>query len=116
MIVAAKGKRHVGNTAAYFCEWHLLLDDARGLDKIYRVIVMFFNAGSDCKNIGIENNILWCKAHLFGQYFIGPFGDRNFFIQRIGLAVFVERHYNHRSAVALAGDGLFNKFSFTFLE
>ena len=46
--------------------WQRVFYVACGLDEIESIIIVFFNAGGDSKNIRIKNNIFRWHTHLFG--------------------------------------------------
>ena len=60
--------------------------------KIFGIIIVFFDACGDGKNIRVKNNVVGGKADFFSQYFIGPLADADTFFDRICLAVFIKSH------------------------
>src|SRR5262249_3819446 len=66
MIITTKGKGEVADTATYFCQWQLLLDDLRSFNEINGIIIMFFQAGGNCKYVRVKDDILRVIANLFG--------------------------------------------------
>ena len=99
-VVAAKAKRHIGHTARYFGTWQILFDPTRGFNEIDGVVVVLFNAGSNGKNVGIENDVFGRKVHLVHQHAVGAFANFNFALVGIGLAFFIKRHDHRGSAIA----------------
>jgi hypothetical protein len=61
-IIAAERERNVADAAAHFRQRQVLLDPARRLDEIDRVVVVLFDTGADGENVRIENNLLRRKA------------------------------------------------------
>ena len=86
------------------------------LDKINCVIVMLFNAGGDGENIRVKDNIFRRKTDLLGQNFVRSLADFKFALGRIGLAVLVKRHDNHRGAIAQTCSRLLKKRFFTLFQ
>src|SRR6218665_130465 len=116
MIIATEREGHIAYTTAYTGEWHKLLYFTGSFNKINCIIIVLFNAGGNGKNIGVENNILREVAYFVYQYVISPFANFHFAFFGIGLANFVESHYNYRSAIAFANESLLNKFFFSFFH
>ena len=77
---------------------------------------MFFQAGGNGKNVGIENDILRIEAKLFGQDFIRPVRNLHFAFLGIGLSFFIKSHHDHRGAKAFTDDGLLDEFFFSFFH
>ena len=64
------------------------------------------------EDVGIEDDVLGRKAGLLGQQLVGARADRDLALERVGLALLVERHDDHRRAIGahqprLAQEGLF---------
>ena len=116
MVVAAKRKRNVADATAYLGEGHQLLDAAGAFNKVYSIVVVLFNTRGDCKYVRVKNDVLRVEAYFFDQDFESAVANFHFSCFGIGLAYFVESHYNNRSAKAAANDGLLNKFGFAFLH
>ena len=83
-----------------------MFDPARGVNKVHRVVVVFFNACSNRKNIRVKDDVFWWEVHLIYQDAVGAF--TNFFFARkgIGLAFFIKRHHYGCRTVALDQSGL----------
>ena len=61
-VVAAKGKGNVADAAADLGARQVLLDPARRLDEIDRVIVVLLHPGADGQNVRIKNNVLAAES------------------------------------------------------
>src|SRR6187401_247737 len=96
MIGAPEGKRKIADAATYSCQWHQLFYLFGRFNKIYCVIIMLFQTGSNSKNVWIKNYILRIKAYFFCKYFIGTMRYLNFFFFCISLAVFIKCHNDDR--------------------
>ena len=94
----------------------LCLDGARGLDEIDAVVLMLLDAGRDRENIGIEDDVLRREADLIDENFIGALGDREFALECVGLALFVEGHHHDGGAVAPDLARLVAEFLLAFLQ
>ena len=71
------------------------------LDKVDAVIIMLLNARGHRKDVGIENDVLGRKTDA-DQQVIRPFANLDLACLRVGLASFIKRHDNDRSAISHA--------------
>ena len=78
-----------------------MFDPTRGVNKVHRIVVVFFNACGNRKNIGIENDVFRWEVNFIDQDAVGAL--TNFFLacKRIGLAFFIKRHHHSCGAIAL---------------
>ena len=65
-ITASETERHVAHTATDEGVRQSLLDDAARFDVCDRVVVVLFEAGGYCKDIGIENDVFRGKPKPVG--------------------------------------------------
>ena len=77
---------------------------------------MLLDAGRDCENVGIEDDVLGWKAGLLREQLVGARADRDLALERVGLALFVERHHHHRRAVSAHEASLPQEFLLAFLH
>src|SRR5258707_6928509 len=98
-IIAAERKREVGYAARNMREGQRLADARHRIDIGAPVIIVLLDSRRDSENIGIEDDVLGWKADAVDQYVIGPAANLEFALRRIGLALFVERHDDHRRAI-----------------
>ena len=87
-------------------------DLPRRLDEGDAVAVVLLDAGGDGEDVGIEDDVLGREARLLGQQLVGAGADRHLALERVGLALFVERHDDDRGAIGahqprLTQEGLF---------
>ena len=115
-LVAAERERHIGNAAAHLDIRQGLLDQARGIDVIQAVIVMFLDARGDRENVGIKNDVLRRKAYLIHKNAVAARANVHFALKRISLTCFIERHDNYRRPVAKRKLRMFDEFRFAFLQ
>ncbi len=99
-IVASKGEGEVANTTAHLGMRQMPLDPANCLNKVYPVIFVLINPGSNSKHIGIEDNISGIKS-VISQQPVCSFTDRDPTLVRICLSRLVESHHHHGSAIGL---------------
>ena len=99
-IVAAKRKTDVGYTARYLGVRQMLLDPARRIDEVDRVVVVLLDAGRDGEDVRVEDDVFRRKIGLPRQQLVGPAADVDLALERVGLAFFVEGHDDRRGAVA----------------
>ena len=93
-----------------------LLDQGRGFDEVEGVPVVFLDAGSNCEDIRVEDDVGRVEAHLVDQDAMGPFADRDPSFERVRLAGFVERHDDDGGAVAADRARLSDELRLAFLE
>ena len=86
-VVAAEREREVRHAAGDVRERHFGADDLRRLDKGAAVIVVFFDAGGDGEDVGIEDDVFRRKADLVHQHVIGAAADFDLALRRVGLAL-----------------------------
>ena len=92
------------------------LDPARGFDEIDAIAVVLFHAGGDGEDVGIEDDVLRREADLVHQNFVGAFADRRLALERVGLALSVERHHHHRGTVAAHNSGVLDEGGLALLH
>ena len=83
-----------------------MFDPTCGFNKVHCIVVVFFDARGDCKNIGVENDVFRREVHFIDQDAIRTL--TNFYLARkgIGLAFFIKRHHYGCGAIALDQGGL----------
>ena len=87
LVVAAEAERDVGDAAAHLGVRQVLLDPARGLDEVHRVVVVLLDAGGDGENVGIEDDVFGRKADLVHQDAVGALADADLVRVGRGLAL-----------------------------
>ena len=60
---------------------------------------MLLDAGRDREDVGIEDDVLGREVRLLGEKLVGARADRDLALERVGLALFVERHHDDRRAI-----------------
>ncbi len=91
-------------------------DFPRRLNEIDAVIVMFFDARRDRENIRVEDDILRRKADRLRQDFIGTRGNLDFALERIRLALLIERHDQRQRRITVDELGVFDERFLAFLQ
>ncbi len=92
------------------------LDQPRGLDEVDRVVVVLLEAGRDRQHVRIEDDVRRIEAGLLDQQPVRALADRDLPLDRVGLALFVERHHDDRRAVAAHELRLVQEVRLAFLE
>ena len=105
-IIAAEAERHITHSAGHLCARQILLDPARSVDKVHRIVVVLFNARGDGKNVGVENNVFRCEVQLIDQDAVCTFTNLDFSRIGVGLTLFIKRHDNRRCTITLDESGL----------
>ena len=98
-LVAAERERQVRHTARHVREGEMVADPARRLDERQAVTIVLFDAGGDGEDVGVEDDVLGREPDLVDQDVVRPLADRRLALERVGLALLVERHHDHRRAV-----------------
>ena len=101
-FIAAEGEGEVGDAAGDMAMGIFPADHRRGFDEGLAIFVMFFQAGGDGEDVGVEDDVFRRKADLVHQNVIGAFADFGLARAGVGLADFVERHHHHGGAEAHA--------------
>ena len=66
-VIAAEAETDIRHAAGNFGVGQVFFNPARGVDKVYGVIIVFFNAGGDCKNIRVKDDIFGRKIQIINQ-------------------------------------------------
>ena len=82
------------------------------IDICFPILVVFFNASSYSKNIGIKNDVLWWETNFIYKYIISSFTDFHFTLISISLPFFIKGHNNDGGAVFTNKFCLSNKLLF----
>ena len=115
-IVTAKRKRHIADAAAYERIRRCCLDLARRLDECDAVFSVLFDARGHGENIRVEYDVGRVEAKSLRQYVVGSFADIDLTLDRIGLAVLIERHDDDRSAIGQCQFCMLYELLFAFFE
>ena len=129
-VVAAERERNVRYAARGQGVGKVVADVGAGFDEVHGIVVVFFDAGSDGKDVRVEDDVFRREADFIYQNVVGPLADLALACSGIGLAGFVEGHDHHGGAVAFAqprmmfegvnaflhGDGVDDAFALDALE
>ncbi len=99
-VVTTEAETYIGYPAGHLGARQVLLDPARGLDEVDRVVVVLLDAGGDGKDVGVEDDVLGCEPHLVDEDAVGPLADLDLAREGIRLALLVEGHHHGGGAVA----------------
>jgi hypothetical protein len=105
-VVAPEAERDVGNAARHLGARQVLLDPARGLDEVHRVVVVLFDAGGNREDVGVEDDVFGRKVHLVHQDAVGTLADLDLALEGVGLALFVKSHHHGGRAITFDQFGL----------
>ena len=105
-VVAAEAERDVRHAARDAGAGQLGLDPPGRLDERHGVAGVLLDAGRDREDVRVEDDVLGREPGLLGQQVVGAVGDRDLALDRVGLALLVERHDDDRGAVAAAQPGV----------
>ena len=105
-LVATERERQVRHAARHVREGEVLADPARRLDVRQAVAVVLLDAGGDGEDVGVEDDVLGREPDLVDQDVVRPLADRRLALERVGLALLVERHHDDRRAMGAHDPGL----------
>ncbi len=115
-VVPAERERQVADAAADLDARTAGLDEARGFDEIDGVGVVLLETGGDREDVGIENDVGRIEPRALGQQPVRALADGDFPLDRVRLALLVERHHDDTGTVAPHGGGFFQELVLAFLE
>ena len=115
-VVSAKRKRNVADAAADLCQGQRRLDDACGLYKTHRIVIVLLHPGGNGKDIRVKNNVLWWESDFPCQQFIRSRANLDAAIGVVGLALLVECHHHHSRPEAADQPRLLEKRLLSLLE
>jgi len=93
----------------------IFLDALCRLKEIHRIVVVFFNAGGDREDVGVENNIFRRETSL-SEKLIGARADFELAVSSVGLPVLVKRHHHASRAIAHNLVGMAEESRLAFFE
>ncbi len=99
-LVSAEGERQVRDAARDMRVGQRSAYPPRRLDEGDAVAVVLVDAGRDRKDVGVEDDVLRREADFLCQELVGARADRHLALERVRLALLVERHDHDRRAVA----------------
>ena len=115
-FIAAEAEAHVRHTTRDLGARQVLLDPARSVDEVHRVVVVLLDAGGDREDVGVEDDVLGREAHLVHQDAVGAGADLGLARKGVGLALLIKGHHHGRSAVAAHQGGLALEFDLALFE
>ncbi len=115
-VVATQGERHVADAARNLHPGQFLLDAARRLDEIHRVVVVFLDPRGDRQHVGIEDDIFRRKTDSLREQVICAVTDPQLVGDLDRLPRLVKRHHHHRRSVPTNQPGTPQELLFTVLE
>ena len=115
-IIAAIREGNITDPAADLCAGAEILNHAGGFNKIDRVFIMFRDACTYRKDVGVKNDILRRKPHDLCENLIRPYTDRYLPVNSVGLSIFVKGHDHHGSAIFTHQPGMMDKSGFSFFH
>ena len=115
-VVPPEGERQVAHAAAHLRAGAGLLDGARRLDVVEGVAVVLGEPGGHREDVGIEDDVVRGDPRPLRQQRVGAPADLHLAGRGVGLAALVERHHDHRGAVAADAARLVEEVGLALLE
>ena len=116
LVVAAEAETDVAHPAADLGTRQVLLDPARGVDEIQRVVVMLIHPGRDREDVRIKDDVLRREADLIHEDAVGALANADLLLIAGGLAVLIERHDHGGGTIALEGLRALDEGCLAFLQ
>ncbi len=102
-VVAAEREAQVRDAAARLRAGAALLDERERLDERLRVLRVLLDARRHREHVRVEDDVLRREPDLVDEQPVGALADRDLPLDRVGLALLVERHDDDAGAVAAHG-------------
>ena len=115
-LVPPEREGQVADAAAHLRARAGLLDPPGGLDEGHGVAVVLLDAGGDGEDVRVEDDVARRHAGLLDQQPVGALADRDLALDRVGLALLVEGHHDHRGAEAARLAGAVQELLLALLE
>ena len=115
-IISTEGKRYVADPTTYLRTRKILLDPARCIKEVNRILAVLFHPCSYWENIGIKNDVLVVKFYLIDKDSIASLTDLNASLVGICLSLLIEGHHHYCSTKLLDGLCLLDKFFFPVFQ
>ena len=115
-LVAAEGEGQVGHASADFATRAETLDLASSVDEVNAVVVVFFHARADRKNVRVKDDVLRVEAKLFDQELVSAAANAHLLSFSRRLPFLVERHHDDGGAVTLHDLRVMQELFLTTLE
>ena len=99
IIVATKRERKIAYTTADMRSGKILLYPTGCLDKIDRIIIVFFHPRSHGKHVRVKDDIIRIKVRFLCQQTISTLANFYLTFESIGLSFFIKSHHHSRRAI-----------------
>ena len=99
-VVAAEAEAHIADAAADLRARQVLLDPARRVDEVDRVVVVLFDTRGNREDVRIEDDVFRREADFVDEDAVSALADLGLALVGVGLAFFVEGHHDCGRAVA----------------
>ena len=115
-IISTEGKRYVADPTTYLRTRKILLDPARCIKEVNRILAVLFHTCSYWENIGIKNDVLVVKFYLIDKDSIASLTDLDASLVGICLSFLIEGHDHYCGTKLLNGLRLLDKFFFPVFQ
>ena len=116
IVVATERERKVAYPTADMRTGKILLYPSGSFNKIYGIVVVFFDSRSYGKYVGVENNIVRIEIYFVNQEAICALAYLYLTCRSIRLAFFIKSHHYSRCSVLLDSPGMFKKLLFALFQ
>ena len=77
-IITSKRERYIADAPRSSGVRQVFLNPRNGADEVNSIILVFFDTGTDCKNIWIKNNVVRIKSDFIYQNYVASAADFDF--------------------------------------
>ena len=116
IIVATEREREVADSSADVCTREIFLYPSGSFNKIYSIVIMFFNPRSYSKHIGVKNNIVRIKTNFVNQKTVSPLANFDFTGGCICLTFLIKSHYDGGRSILADDTGMFEENVLAFFQ
>ena len=95
IVVAAEREREIAHASADLCAGEILLNPTGCVDKVECISVVPLDAGRHGEDVRVENDVVGVETDRIDEKTVCAAANCDAAVERIGLALFVERHNDH---------------------
>ena len=116
LVIAPEAEAEVAEPSADEHSRPMSFDPLDRLDEVDGVAVVLFDACSDGKDVGVDDDVGGAPALLFNERAADPAGDFDAAVQGVRLALLIKEHHHGGGAIAPHHAGLANELLLALLQ